>query len=354
MPLMPFSLSPLYDYSGQRIESGMLKISASGTSQLVPVFYDANFRKPATNPVALQSNGVVPPRFIRPGTYRFRIEGALGDTLTLIDGVEVFGAPTSSSDDSESGKSNAMERTGNLLIRLGEGILKGYVRLNGKTIGSASSGASEYAGSEVDDLYHYLWNTLEDVEIVGGKGSSADVDWSANKALVLPDLRGRILCGLSTMGNTALSSYDALTFEKGNASTLASTIGAPTLTLLEKHLPSHRHEIKGHTESDGTHTHPQTQEYLGEHTHNLPWRLRTMLYDRGSNLGYSIDWIGTKEDSSTTNVATLEGGAHKHVGEVYSSGAHQHTLALHSETIGEDVPIQIMPPSFLICYYIKL
>ena len=80
----------------------------------------------------------------------------------------------------------------------------GWVEANGGTIGSAASGASERANSDVFDLYEQIWNgtAVADLPIydsVGGastKGASASADFSANKRLSVPDLRGEFMRGL--------------------------------------------------------------------------------------------------------------------------------------------------------------
>lgn len=68
----------------------------------------------------------------------------------------------------------------------------GWVRLNGGTIGSATSGASERANADTHDLFVLLWNEFDNsiCPVVGGRGTSAENDWAANKKLTLPDDRG--------------------------------------------------------------------------------------------------------------------------------------------------------------------
>jgi hypothetical protein len=73
----------------------------------------------------------------------------------------------------------------------------GWLRLNGNTIGSASSGAT-FTGSNVQALFGVLWNlsnTASPILTSGGSGSSrganAAADWVANKRLTLPNMNGR-------------------------------------------------------------------------------------------------------------------------------------------------------------------
>lgn len=80
----------------------------------------------------------------------------------------------------------------------------GWVRLNGRTIGSATSAATERADADCETLFKYLWDNLDDTRapVSGGRGGSATADWTSNKRITLPDARDRVLVGMATMGNS--------------------------------------------------------------------------------------------------------------------------------------------------------
>jgi hypothetical protein len=80
----------------------------------------------------------------------------------------------------------------------------GWVRLNGLTIGSASSAATERANADCETLFKYLWDNLDDTRapVSGGRGVSATADWASNKRITLPSSRDRVLVGMATMGST--------------------------------------------------------------------------------------------------------------------------------------------------------
>lgn len=80
----------------------------------------------------------------------------------------------------------------------------GWVRLNGRTIGSATSGANERANADCETLFKYLWANLDDTRapVVGGRGASSTADWSANKRITLPSSRDRVMVGMATMGSS--------------------------------------------------------------------------------------------------------------------------------------------------------
>lgn len=80
----------------------------------------------------------------------------------------------------------------------------GWLRLDGRTIGNAASGATSRANADCWPLYEDLWNTHSNtvcpIETSGGgataRGASAAADWAANKRLPLVDSRGAVLCDL--------------------------------------------------------------------------------------------------------------------------------------------------------------
>src|SRR6185295_18945732 len=89
--------------------------------------------------------------------------------------------------------------------RYGIGSLNGFVRANGSTIGSAFSGAIERANADCQALFEYLWNADTSLLVSGGRGANSLADWNGNKTITLPDMRGRVLAGMDTMGNANAS-----------------------------------------------------------------------------------------------------------------------------------------------------
>lgn len=89
----------------------------------------------------------------------------------------------------------------------------GWVLASARTIGDASSGATERANADTLLLFTLLWtnqtNTLLPIQDSAGtastRGASAAADYAAHKRLPLPDLRGRTLYGVGNMGGTESS-----------------------------------------------------------------------------------------------------------------------------------------------------
>src|SRR5690606_10723240 len=98
---------------------------------------------------------------------------------------------------------SAIFQTGDELWLKRSGPRSGWVRQNGRTIGSAASGATERANADTQPLYEYLWNTYpaDQCPVTGGQGISAAADFAANKRIATPDMRGYGPRGLDDMGN---------------------------------------------------------------------------------------------------------------------------------------------------------
>ena len=115
----------------------------------------------------------------------------------------------------------------------------GWVRKNGKTIGSAASSATERANADTEDLFSFLWNNFADAEcpVTGGRGAAAAADFAANKPIALPDWRGRTPFGLDTMGNTAAGRLTSAVI--ADATINGKSLGADKQTLIQANIPSY-------------------------------------------------------------------------------------------------------------------
>lgn len=109
----------------------------------------------------------------------------------------------------------------------------GWLVCNGGTIGNASSNGTARANADTSDLYTLLWdnysNTLLPIFTSAGapttRGGSAAADFAANKALSLPDMRGRVMAhddnGAGRLTSTTMTP---------DGTTLGATGGAQTNT----------------------------------------------------------------------------------------------------------------------------
>src|SRR6185503_1627359 len=115
----------------------------------------------------------------------------------------------------------------------------GWVRANARTIGSATSGASERAHADCELLFTTLWSRYSDTicPVVGGRGASAAGDWAANKPLTLPDGRARAPFGVVDMGNSDSGRLNAAVIGTGSATAAMSVGGEDRHTLSEGEIP---------------------------------------------------------------------------------------------------------------------
>lgn len=234
------SLTQRYDKtSHEPLDGGLLYFYEAGTSTPQNAYQDVDLTIPWPNPITLDSGGNVPQLFFADGYIKFRLANADGVTQISADYVLVVG-PSSGGGGAPSVDATTIFDTGDLKARYGTGTLSGWVRANGRTIGSASSGGTERANSDCQELFEYLWTTDVNLSVSTGRGASANADWVANKNIALPDWRGRAIAALDDMGNSAAGRLSASYF--GTAATvLGAAGGSESHTLTTAQLASHTH-----------------------------------------------------------------------------------------------------------------
>lgn len=371
-----------------------------GTTNPLSVFKDGGESSAHTHPLLADANGRWPNVFIPYiESYDVRVVTKGGAQLTFTeripnpDPVEL----------SVTVDPNNTVLTGMIHCELVNGTRAGYVRLNGRTIGSATSGATERANADTAALFTYIWDRVPDTvaPVSGGRGASAAADFASNKAMVLPSFKGAGPVGLDDMGDVAGNFFSGLTFLTGSSTIPGSLIGANALTLTAANIPAHTHTgttdaEAGHTHSGTTaaenqsHTHSGTtvsdgahqhDAFIGDDTHS---HTVTFLSSSGggvaqagagvaaNNLQQSTSSVatGVKVRSTPGNAATADqkvasAGAHTHG---FTSGnasqTHTHTFTTgagssHSHTFttssfGSGTPINNLGRSVLVTWFIKL
>ena len=145
--------------------------------------------------------------------------------------------------------------TGMVLPFLGGVAPSGFVLGAGGTIGNASSSATVLASATAQNLFTAIWNLsnatgfpLYSSGSPVGYGASAASDWAANRAISLPDLRGRAWAGIDNLGGSAASRlFGALTGSVANPTLIGSTGGEEGHTNTINETANHGHTDLGHT-----------------------------------------------------------------------------------------------------------
>lgn len=197
----------------------------------------------------------------------------------------------------------------------------GFVLLDGKTIGDGSSGGTERANADCEDLFTLLWESMADAEapVIGGRGASAAADWAAHKPITLPDARGRVIAAKDNLGGSAASRLTAA--GSGiTASTLGTSGGTETHTLTAAETAAHTHT--GTAASDGAHTHTVT----AAHTSHAVYGGATTSY-------------GAAQSAITSSAA--------------SPATHTHTVSVDAN-VGGDGPHLNTQPTLVLSMIIKL
>lgn len=231
------SLTQRYDKTSHLpLNGGLLYFYQAGTTTPQNAYQDISLTIPWPNPITLDSGGNVPQLFFADGYIKFRLANAVGVTQIDADYTLVMG-PTAGVGAAPSVDATTILATGDLKVKYGTGAVTGFVRANGRTIGSATSSATESANSDCQTLFEYLWTADANLAVSTGRGASANADWVANKNIALPDWRGRALAGLDDMGNSAAGRLSA-TYFGTTATVLGAAGGAESRTLTAAQIPS--------------------------------------------------------------------------------------------------------------------
>ena len=248
------ALSQRFDNQGQLLINAPLYLYQANT--LTPVNSYRNFGLSVLNPWPLRTDsaGMVPEFWLPDGAYRARLTDEDGAVVYFdITNVQALG-PSSGGGGGGGGSvdQTAIFATGDILWKPVASVRAGWVRANGRTVGSATSGATERANADVQPLFEYLWNNFGDdiCPVVEGRGVSAAADFAANKRLTLLDMRGRGPLGLDDMGNAA-----AGILTDGTPTEAGSSGGAEKKAIARANLPNVKLSFSGTTGSAGSHSH---------------------------------------------------------------------------------------------------
>jgi len=249
--VIPLALAQQQDVNGRPMAGALLYIYQVGTVA-VPQNSFQDFGLTMVNPWPLVADGTgrIPMFYLANGAVHVRLTDSMGVVQFDYPTMEVLGAPPTTTGGGGTIDPTTIAAVGDIKFRI-TGLtesIAGWVRANGQTIGSALSGATGRANADTQPLYVYLWNNCPNPHcaVSTGRGASAAADFSANKTIVLPDLRGRVLTGLDDMGAAAAGRILNSNVTSGGGdtpTTSGATGGEANHALTTAELAAHSHPI---------------------------------------------------------------------------------------------------------------
>lgn len=220
------------DATGRKASGAKIYFYDAGTTSPRIVYTDDALSVPHAHPTVCDANGIVPDIFLPYGSYRARVTTSGGTVIRDTDNIANPAPPDAGGGSGIVVTEADIHQTGDLIIGFTPGGRAGAVRLNGGTIGSSTSGATERANADTLDLYTFNWNTFDDTicPVTGGRGANPAADFAANKPLRLLSARGRTLFGADSMGGSAANESQVVTtINTTNLSTSATVASAAGL-----------------------------------------------------------------------------------------------------------------------------
>jgi hypothetical protein len=241
---IPLSMTQQFDVYGQPLSGGQLYIIIAGTvSTPQDAFQDIALTIKQPYPMTLDAAGRVPAFFLADGTVKIRLQDKNGVVQLAADQVLVIGPSSGGGGGGSTVDPTQLIQTGNMILRYGVGTVDGYVRCNGLTIGSSTSGATmpEGARPECQALFQHLWNVDPNLVVTPGPRTTASGDWTSNKRIATPDLRGRVVAGMDDMGNTFANRIGNVVFSTTLGGSNAAGTGGndQQRTLVTANLPAY-------------------------------------------------------------------------------------------------------------------
>ena len=235
---IPLAMSVQVDTHGNLAAGCQLSFFVAGTVATPQNAYqDFGLNTPTANPLSCDQSGRLPMFWLADGLIHVRLTDSTG--ISIIDTtMQVLGPSSGGGGGGGTVDPTTLMATGDIKLRYGTGGLTGFVRDNGLSIGNSTSGATERANADTQNLFIYLYNTDPNLVVSGGRTGNALNDYNASKTIALPDMRGRVPTGLADMGNTATSIFTALYAGCSSVTTLGAGCGSQNHTLVLGELPT--------------------------------------------------------------------------------------------------------------------
>jgi hypothetical protein len=252
---IPYSLSQQLDEFGKPLAGCKLYFYQAGTvSTPQNAYQDTALSLVLPNPLTCDASGRLPQFFLADGAIKIRLTKSTGVNVVTADNILVIGPSSGGGGGGGTVDPTTILQTGDPIWRMKVGIVTGFVRMNGRTIGSATSGATERANADTAALYDFLWQNLGDFvcPVAGGRGVSSAADFAANKPMGLPDMRGKAPFGLDDMGNTAANIVPSGVVTAGSPIGVGSYGGVISHSISRAELPAISLSVTGRVQAVST------------------------------------------------------------------------------------------------------
>lgn len=247
--ILPQSGQQQFDNAtGAFLNGGKLYIYNAGTTTPASIFSDFALTATLPSPVILNSSGRIPAIYSGTASVRMKLLNSASVQQVDIDNIAMAVAASGGGGGSAIVPQQTF-LTGDIKIAYTDQPIDGYVRLNGRTIGSGTSGGTERANADAQPLFLALWG-FANISVVTGKGASAAADWAANKQLTLPDMAGRLIGARDDLGNGAAGRITSATVT--GPTVVGATGGTEKGTIAQGNLPNVNFTVSGITLGDTT------------------------------------------------------------------------------------------------------
>jgi hypothetical protein len=329
----PLALAQQIDANGVPLSGCLTYFYQAGTVATPQNAYaDFGLSQPLPNPLPCSTNARIPMHWLANGLVHVRLTDASGN-VQVDQTLQVLGPSTGGGGGGGGGGATidptTIAATGDIKYRLTSELLTGWVILNGQTIGSAVSGASQRANADTQNLFVYLWTNCIQAHcpVSGGRGVTALADFSGNKTITLYDMRDSLFVGRDCMGNTCLGGLLASNISSGGGDgvdTPAAWGGVANLAIGQANLPNVNFFNTGIAVANGA--------------TSIDYHYNNGGYGNSGTTAFAITNGGSYGNTSLLAVAT----------DVYVSAQG------YSNSGGSGTPFPLMNPFKLVTSYMKL